>query len=191
MKKFLILWLMSIALTLTCFRAWASPDAVAISSDHIAAALHEREIRVSPSQVQKLTEVHAAVAKPILEVISVNRWNNSHLKVRLRCRQLQECRPFYILVNWRSRDEMNDAVGRIVEAPPEVKHASPPSHLPWLVHSGEKVTLLLESDHMRIELPVVCLANGSAGKHIRVRSTEQKKIFVAEVVSSRLLKGRL
>ncbi|HZD31392.1 MAG TPA: flagella basal body P-ring formation protein FlgA, partial [Candidatus Angelobacter sp.] len=62
---------------------------------------------------------------------------------------------------------------------------------PWLVRNGDVATLVMQSEHLQVRIPVICLANGSVGKRIRVSSTDHRRIYTAEVVSGKLLRGEL
>jgi hypothetical protein len=56
-----------------------------------------------------------------------------------------------------------------------------------LVRPGTHARLLLERDHVRIVLPVVCLERGERGRRIRVRTMEGNRIFRATVASAETL----
>ncbi|MFZ1136917.1 MAG: flagella basal body P-ring formation protein FlgA [Candidatus Korobacteraceae bacterium] len=191
MKNWLVrLWIASLLAGVHTFAA-VPPQSVLLSSQDIAAALSQNDFRVSQSQVELLTEVRSTRAEPPLEVMSVGPWRTGSMKVRLRCRQHEVCLPFYVLVNWPSAVESETAISRWNSSGSHAIAPSVPQHGRWLVHNGEPVTLVIEREHLRVQLPVVCLENGSAGNTIRARSTDHKRIYVAEVVGEKLLKGQL
>lgn len=168
-----------------------SPEAVPLDSQQIAAVLAQNGIRVAEGQVELLTEIRATRADPAMEVMAVEPWQQASAKIRLRCRQREECLPFYVLVRWTSRRESETALGQWAVSEPHSTLPRGSQHGPWLVRNGERATLILEGEHSRVQLPVVCLANASAGTRIRVSSTDRKRIYVAEVVGNQLLKGGL
>jgi flagella basal body P-ring formation protein FlgA len=57
--------------------------------------------------------------------------------------------------------------------------------------AGSRATLLLEGDHVHIQVPVVCLQNGAVGQTIRVASPDHKQTYVAQVTGNNVLRGRL
>jgi Chaperone for flagella basal body P-ring formation len=191
MKKCLVrLWIASLLAGVPTF-AVAPPQSVLLSSKDIAAVLSQNDFQVSGNQVELLTAVRSTRAEPPLEVTSVEPWRTGSAKVRLRCSQRAECLPFYVLVIWPSAEESETAISRWSSAGSHAIAPPPPQHGPWLVHNGQPATLFIEREHLRVQLPVVCLENGSAGNTIRARSTDHKRIYVAEVVGEKLLKGRL
>ena len=191
MKNWLVrLWIASLLAGVGTF-AVAPPQSVLLSSQDIAAALSRNDFRVLQDQVELLTSVRSMRAQPLLEVMSVDPWHTGSAKVRLRCTQHEDCLPFYVLVNWPSAVESETAISRWSSSGSHAIARPIPQHGPWLVHNGEPATLVIEREHLRVQLPVVCLENGSAGKTVRARSTDHKRIYVAEVVGEKLLKGQL
>ena len=191
MRNWLVrLWIASLLAGVRMF-AVAPPHSVLLISQDIAAALSQNDFRVSQDQVELLTAVRSTRAEPPLEVMSVEPWRTGSAKVRLRCSQREVCLPFYVLVNWSSAVESETAISRWSSSGSHAIAPSVPQHGPWLVHNGEPVTLVIEREHLRVQLPVVCLENGKAGNTIRARSTDHKRIYVAEVVGEKLLKGQL
>jgi flagella basal body P-ring formation protein FlgA len=49
----------------------------------------------------------------------------------------------------------------------------------------------LTGEHIRIQLPVICLQNGRLGQTIRVTSKDRRQTFSAEVVGPVVLNRRL
>jgi hypothetical protein len=169
----------------------ASPqfETAALGTRQVASALAGKGINVSPDQVELLSEVRAKGANPQLEVISVDAWGEQRAKVRLRCKRSQECLPFYVVVNWASQQATKNAVSQWSAAVPRGSRPLTPQKEFVLVRAGEFATLVIEGEHMRMQMPVICLTNGSAGTSIRVSSTDRKRIYRAEVVGVKLLKG--
>ena len=59
------------------------------------------------------------------------------------------------------------------------------------MRAGTQAVLLLEGDRVHIRITVVCIDNGTSGEKIRVRSIDNRQLYVAEVVDATLLKGSL
>ena len=162
--------------------AWIGPQ-------QIAAALSSGSVAVAPSQIMLPSPVAARSSDPSLDVLSIENMDGARSKIKLRCRKNGECLPFYAIVSWRSPDISELAALQWSSLRTSAPNPQPPVREPWLVRAGEAATLVLESTHVRIQLPVICLGNGSAGKSIRVTTTDHKKIYRAEVVAAGMLKG--
>ncbi len=187
----------------TIFIAWlvilagASPPAhpqspgARVEPQQVAAALSSRSVAVSPAQVVFPSSVVARHFGPSIEVLSVENMDDARTKVKLRCRESNQCLPFYAIINWASPEEAENAALQWSGLRPSMPGPAVPARQPWLVRAGESATLVLEGQHVRIQLPVICLANGDAGKSIRVTTTDRKKIYRAEVVEAGVLKGGL
>ena len=160
-----------------------------IGPQQIAAALSSGSMAVSPFQVMLPSAVTARSSDPALDVLSIETMDGARSKVKMRCRKNGACLPFYAIVSWRSPEISERAAQQWLGLRPSALNPQPPVGEPWLVRAGDAATLVLESAHVRIQLPVICLANGGAGKSIRVTTTDHKKIYRAEVVAAGLLKG--
>ena len=172
--------------------AWSSPNSFLIDVNRIVATLSQRDLPVSPNQVQLLANVRSTQENPDLEVMTVMPWQQASVKVRVRCRQREACLPFYVIVTGRTLAEITRATHPGGATPPtDSTRTVAAAHGPLLVRAGDRATLVIMNQHMLIQLPVVCLANGGEGKQIRVASTDHKQIYLAEVVGSELLKGSL
>jgi hypothetical protein len=173
----------------TVLAGWAQSPA-AITPHQVATALMSRSISVADSAVNLLSEVPTKTVNPLLEVVSASNTNAGTTRFRLRCADSRDCLPFYAVVVGA-----NDTTVKKLPGPPTQPEAGavPPSspHEPWLVHSGERATLVLEGQHLRLQMSVVCLSNGIAGKSIRVTTPNGRHTYRAEVAGPGLLKGGL
>jgi Chaperone for flagella basal body P-ring formation len=160
-----------------------------IGPQQIAAALSSGSMAVSPSQVMLPSAVAARSTDPSLDVLSIENMDGARWKVKLRCRENGACLPFYAIVSWPSPEISERAAYQWSGLHPSALSPQPPVEGPWLVRAGDAATLVFESTHVRIQLPVICLGNGIAGKSIRVTTTDHKKIYRAEVVAAGMLKG--
>lgn len=166
--------------------AAAPPSANAITAEFIADTLSAAGMKVSAQQVTLLADVVASTNKPALRVESMERWGDHRMKVRLACDSNSECLPFLVAVNWNGEDAITATSSRS-GAVSQTKAGTDAI----VVHAGSPATLLLDGDHVHIQLPVFCLENGAAGQTVRVVSKEQRKTFTAQVLSDSVLKGRL
>jgi flagella basal body P-ring formation protein FlgA len=60
-----------------------------------------------------------------------------------------------------------------------------------LLRAGARVLLVMDGERLHIEVPVICLENGEAGRTIRVSGLDHRQTYVATVVDAKLLKGTL
>jgi len=168
--------------------AVAASGHVTISAEQVAAAINGAGMKVSADQVELLTNVVATDSAPELKVESMERWGDHRMKFRLNCVKAGECLPFFVAVRWSQ-----------AEATPPVfaDHSSTASTWPkpdsnsFVVRAGTPATLLLDGDHIHIQLPVVCLENGAIGQTIRVASTDHRLTYTAKVGDDAVLRGRL
>jgi hypothetical protein len=164
--------------------------AVPITAEQVASALAVRGVLVEPAQVRFLAQVVATQPTPELETVIAGSLTERRAKVEMRCRERSVCLPFYVLLDWPDAASSRRAVeelGGTAGLPRPLMEARR-LHAPVVVRSGETVTLVIEGQRMRLELPVVCMQNGALGARIRVVSPDHKQAYVAEVVGEKLLK---
>jgi len=153
-------------------------------------------MRVSAQQVGFLSQAVATQENPELMAVRADLWGNSQAMVLMRCRNSGQCIPFYVSLRWpdaaaasqalRNSNLPSGIAGTAMNSRPVV-HASHPAE-PAVVRRGEAATLVIQGERLRLELPVICLQDGGVGARIRVMSADRKKNYVAEVVSTKLLK---
>ena len=165
--------------------AAAAPSPIAITEAQVADVLSEAGMKVSARQVTLLSEVVASKGNPALRVESMERWGDHRMRVRLACDSNTECLPFLVAVNWSGNDAMpSGPIGAATTGSAAKTGAV-------VVHAGSPAILLLDGEHVHIQLSVTCLENGAAGQTVRVVSKDQRRTFSAQVFSETVLKGRL
>lgn len=156
----------------------------AITPRQIAAALDSAGMSTTPEQVVLLTNVVATTSAPALKFESAELWSDHRIKVRLSCVRPEECLPFFVAVQGSQPQAVTaDTTAAI---PPAQSPSSPPA-----MRAGGHATLLLEGDHIHIQLPVVCLESGAIGQTIRVTSLDHRLTYLAQVDGDRTLRGKL
>jgi hypothetical protein len=169
------------------FPAAAAASPIAITEAQVADVLSEAGIKVSARQVTLLSEVVASKSNPALRVESMERWGDHRMRVRLACDSNTECLPFVVAVNWTGNDAMAFGPANAATAGSPAKTGSGS----FLVHAGSPAVLLLDGDHVHIQLPVTCLENGASGQTVRAVSKDQRRTYSAQVFSETVLKARL
>ena len=168
-----------------------SSQTAVLDATPVAAALAPWGLAVSSRQITFLTEVRSDRTDPDLEVMSLDRWQDSSAAARLRCRVHTECLPFYVLLHWSSPRDAETALSQRSSPArgPRMGAGLPPRQ--WLIHTGELATLVIQDQDMRITVPVRCPSNAGAGDRLRVSTLDRRRYFWAEVVGAHLLKGDL
>lgn len=165
----------------------------AITTDRIAAAVDSVGMQVLPAQVTLLSEVSAATPTPRLTVKSIQPMGDDRAMVRLECGNPEECVPFFVRLRFNHSAQQAAAAPlpqmQTVAAPVAPMIRSGPAS--YLVHAGVPATLLMDGPHIHIRVSVICLQNGAAGQAVRVTDKDHKQIYIGEVVSDGVLRGRL
>jgi hypothetical protein len=172
-----------IALAAAMLPAMAATAHVAINPAQVAGAISNAGIKISPEQVMLLADVVANQADPTLVVESMERWGDNRMKVRMNCAN-SECLPFFVAVQWGQNEPTpagyasRGTVGASISKP-------------IVLHAGSTATLILDSDHVHIKLPVICLESGTVGQTIRVASKDHRQTFTAQIGDPAALKGTI
>jgi hypothetical protein len=159
-----------------------------ITADEVATALNLAGMRATGKQVVLPADLVATSSTPVLKVESMELWGDHQLKARISCVKSEECLPFFVTV----RGSQTEAVVPVVadhSAAAILRETS--DSISVVLHAGSRATLLLEGGHVHIQLPVVCMQNGTVGQTIRVSSPDHKQTYVAQITSANLVKGRL
>jgi len=188
MKNGRSIWILALSAAMA-LPAGAASDRTPITAAQIADAISGAGMKVSAQQVTLLAEVVSSTSNPTLRVESMERWGDRRMKVRLDCASSDQCLPFLVAVDWSDGDtvQLPSSADRSTAA---ISPARPGSNS-YVVRSGSPAILLLDSDHVHIQLSVICLENGAVGQTVRVASKDHRQNFSAQVVDGTLLKGRL
>jgi len=168
--------------------AVAASGHVSITAEQVAAAINGTGMKVSANQVVLLTDVMATTSAPKLKVESMERWGDQQTKFRLNCVKNEECLPFFVAVRWSQTVPMPPVLAD--HSSTAISMAKSGSNS-FIVRAGSPAVLLLDGDHIHIQLPVVCLENGAIGQTIRVASTDHRQNYTAQVGEGAVLRGKL
>ncbi len=173
--------------------ASAQSQSVAITTSHIADVMTRAGLTTSPDQVTLLANVVAATSDPILKVDSVTSSESGSMKVRLSCKESTQCLPFfvYILKSAPATSQSRQASMADLPKTPIASSGTTFSDGLPVVRSGSTVILLLEGDHVHIQMHAVCLHKGSIGETIRVSSKDHHEIFFAQILDATHVRGTL
>ena len=186
MKRFweISKWLLLAALGVP---GWAASGHYAIRAESVASAMNGMGMQIVPEQVMLMSDVVATSLSPKLRVRSVDKWGDHRLMVRLECVNPQECVPFMVGLQLGKGGDAENAASSLQSATGTTR----PSLKSYVVRAGAQTTLMLDGERVHIRIPVVCMENGIPGQKVRVRSSDRKQVYTAEVVDATLLKGRL
>jgi hypothetical protein len=172
-------------------RAWFTPGA-----DHMAEAvvkaLLQRGVKIDAGQVSLLSNITATAPNPTFDVRSIATLDNrssgqagGRSAVKLVCHEPSACLPFYAIVLWTA-----PAAEYVAGASPSTSSdVQKNSVVPNVMHAGVNATMLMEDDRASIQMSVVSLESGPAGRTIRVQSPDRKRTYLAEIVSANTVKG--
>jgi hypothetical protein len=165
--------------------AAAASGRTPITAEQVAYAISGTGTKVSAQQVTLLADVVASAGNPTLRVESMEQWGAHRMMVRMNCTSSDQCLPFLVALSWSDGDAGYPAMTGAN------RRLAPDSPAKPVVRSGSPAILLLDGDHLHIQLAVICLENGVIGQTIRVATTDHRMTFSAQVVDETVLKGRL
>jgi hypothetical protein len=161
-----------------------------ITPVQIAEAISETGMRVTTEQVTLLADAVSTTPTPMLRVQSMEQWGEHRMKVRMACASNDQCLPFFVAV-YRSEASPFQPAPASANTSTVGRAAARPDARSYIVRAGAPARLMIDGDHVHIELLVTCLENGAAGQTIRVASSDRRQTYMAEVVDGTLLRGRL
>jgi hypothetical protein len=167
--------------------AASQSDRFSITRDQVAKAIDGAGMQVSAGQVTLLSNMVSATGKPALKVESIERWGDRKMMVRLECASPGECLPFIVTVPLSGTAQEQLALSAQLEP---ISFSGKPRESDT-IRAGSTAVLFLEGPHVHIQMPVVCLENGSIGQSIRVATRDRRLTFTAEILSDSILRGQL
>jgi hypothetical protein len=188
-------WLIMICIFFgTVAPASAGMRRYAISAEQVAGAVGRMGVQVTASQVSLLTDVGSSTPVPALQVRSVEKFEGGRFVVRMECASGDECVPFMASIQMREAGatQFADVAGRMSLLRSSYSNSEPAARPREIViRNGSPAVLQLDGEHIHIKIPVICLGSGSAGEKIRVTDKDHRRVYLAEVVESGLLRGKL
>lgn len=172
-------------------------DRFPITTDLVAAKLvstfAQKGIILDVKQIALPAEVTATEEAPTLEVRSVEKLGSLHAStvetssaVKLACTKAGVCLPFYAVVTQASPSGSTPQSKNELRVLNDVSYRATP-----VMKSGAHITLLVDSGTTHIQMPVVTMQSGSLHQQIKVRSTDHKQIFNAQVLNATTVRGTL
>lgn len=182
LRLLLALWL------LAPLTSGATPALTVISGARVAQALQAAGVKAEPGDIKFLSVVDAKETDFRLSAVEFERLTPSTTRVRLQCETTAQCLPFYVvLYSVRPLHEIE----RPAHEPERRPRKAVAAEEPWLVRTGTSVKLILEGKTLRMTMPAICLQNGRRGDMIRVTGSDRKLVFLAEVIESQLVRGKI
>jgi len=155
----------------------------------VAQALSNAGMDVKPEAVSFGARVVASKSNPQMNVLEIHSASGSqgdrNVWVRIGCREVGVCLPFYATVAW------DQPLPKTLETIRGATAAATVIGSPPTIRCGAQATLMMENDRARLDLSVVTLESGYTGQVIRVATTDRKRTYRAEVVGATLLKGAM
>ncbi len=157
--------------------------------EEITAALQKAGLTVTAPQIEIPSSLTATRQSPALQVTAAELLPDNRLRVRLACVQVSECQPFLAMVTLPEKANALETISAL--------RSSFPASLPIQtgqsrgLRAGQRATLLMEDEHMRIALPIVSIDSGPIGSEVRVSSLDRKKSFRGIVLDAATVRGSL
>lgn len=189
-------WVVVFGLAVLSLSQWShAQERFALTTHQVAQTLAERGIQVADNQVSMAAKVVATEPSPKLEILSVEPIANppsaeksqARSWVRLGCSLPGTCLPFYVIVTSTEGQEGRAANGSTALSFNNKDLFESKSEI--TMKAGTHATLVLDDHRSHIQVAVISLEKGTAGHRIRVTSPDHKHVYVAEVVSERMLKA--
>ena len=184
------------------------PTRFPVMPEQVRLAMQKRDWPSAGVQIRLATPITATVAQPMLEIASVTSQSGHQALLRMACRIRTECLPFYASAAWPAEAPMPEllpetgersisalsghaAKAQAGEFPVLLTGSSSAGAVPepTAIRIGSSATLILEGERIHIRLPVILAQSGHVGDTVRVTTPDRKQVYVAEVLSSGLLKG--
>jgi len=159
-----------------------------ISAGNVVAALATAGVQTTPAQVEFLSPVNSTHENANLKLVSLAKWTNDTMKAHLRCDSNAECLPFYVVLR-HVNAECIPAHFSTTEAGRKSQQIKRPGER--VIRGGQAATMIYQAKDIKIVVPIVCLQNGRRGERIRVASPDHRRVYLAEVIDSNLVKGIL
>jgi hypothetical protein len=168
-----------------------SQDRFVITTEQVAQALISAGVAATAAQVSLPGRVVTLGHDPELDILSVHplgkreptQTSPVRSLVRLGCHEPHTCLPFYVTV--KGIDPATATVA--ISSPSHTPAKAPRSD--FTMPLGTRATLIMDDHRSQIQVEVISLENGMAGKWIRVASPDHKQVYRGEVVNANLLRG--
>ena len=165
-----------------------------LTPHQVAQALATHGIQTADEQVSLLANVVASEPAPVLEILSIDplggRLSSDHRQsgslVKLGCHEAGVCLPFYSVVSKLETQERVSPVASRFSSDTSALARKTKAEI--VIRVGAHATLVMDDARAHVEVAVVSLENGAAGRRIRVATPDHKKVYLAEVISANLLR---
>jgi hypothetical protein len=177
-----------VVLTAVALPAVAAPALFTISAEQVSSAISDAGMPVSPAQVTFFTRVRATTDAPRLKVQSIHNSGDRSAIVRMECESPGQCLPFLV------KAQLSQYGGSITAKPilpQDLPAAMGAGSKPIVIRAGSQAILLLDGERIHIRIPVTCIENGTLGARVRVRASDNRQLYLAEVVDATSVKGSL
>jgi hypothetical protein len=190
-------WIPVFLLSAACLPGWGQSQPqgrFTLTARLVARTLSDRGIQTADEQVSLPARVVATEPYPKLDILSVEplgdelsaEHSTARSMVKLTCDLPGTCLPFYAIATW---PEGTTPPTIASEASPVVRDARVKTNSEITMRVGTHASLVMDDHRSHIQVAVISLENGVAGKWIRVASPDRKQVYVGEVVSANELRG--
>jgi hypothetical protein len=155
-----------------------------VSEERVLAALGSVHLPGQRPQVQILSAVTTKAPAAVLQIAEIERWKDKDALVKFRCTK-HECLPFYVALHWQTFEQREMALA----ASSAKRTVRSSERQEPLVRAGQQATLITTNNKFSARTPIICLQAGTQGQKVRVATMDHRRIALAEVVDSGILRG--
>lgn len=160
-----------------------------ITSADLVAALQQAGLPVSGLTVQLPVAITAREQATALDVRAAVRVSAKSLRLRVECRPVTSCVPFFAAVEFASDQAAQTALNLLHAGPGRLAPVNT-AEMPQ-VSAGHRAVLLMQGGHTHITLPVIAIDTGHTGEEVRVTTLDRKQTFRGIVGAGDTVNGEL
>lgn len=163
---------------------------VPVTLEQVASAVSGAAgVPVDPGDLSLPARLTSASADPVLHVTRAEIAGPDGIRLRLACETMGECLPFIALLRTHTPEQASMLASKFQA---KSIHPAPGSNQRDLsLRAGAHATFLLETDRMRIAIPVISIDSGALGSEVRVASLDRKQIYHGVVSDSVTVRGTI
>jgi hypothetical protein len=147
----------------------------------IVKALSQQGIEADPTHIALLGNVIATDPSPSFKIVSIRpQLSTTHTAIELACLRPTTCLPFYALVDTPTS----------IAKPSLVLTSTPTTKPPIVMRTGTSALLLMDDGREHLQISVISMESGPAGRTIRVRTPDHRRIYSAQILNANTLEAR-
>lgn len=160
-----------------------------LDADAVVVTLSASGLSVNAGDITLPADLTAAVTHPVLRITHAEAVQGERVRLRLVCENGGDCLPFFAVLQRHGPGKASATASQLgLESPrtPSTTYAKSA-----VLRAGTRAVFLLQTEHMRITIPVVSIDSGAPGAEVRVASLDHKQLYHGVVSDSTTVRGTL